>query len=131
MLDLIVVHKLNVGLIFLDQEKTFDIMVCDYIFRTPEASRFGPYFIAGIKLLYTDVYLLKINGTLTRPSCIRWPEKVLDRSKKWEWICPQLSTEGRSLRSTISMLRLWLWPAVLHPPDELFDSPKESFMNAF
>lgn len=67
-MDLIKTHRLNVGLISLDQEKVFDRVDHPFIFRTPEAFGFRPYFMACIKLLYTDVYsMLKINGTLTRP----------------------------------------------------------------
>ena len=62
----------------LDQEKAFDRIHHDYIFKTLESFGFGEYFISCIKTLHTNVHsLLKINNSLTfiqfrrdiRPRC--------------------------------------------------------------
>lgn len=61
-------HNLDIGLLSLDQEKAFDRVDHQYLFKTLEAFGFGPYFVSLIKMLYNEVYsMLKINGSLTRP----------------------------------------------------------------
>lgn len=72
LLQLTDIHKLDVGLLSLDQEKAFDRVDHHYLFKTLTAFGFGEKFISQVQLLYTDVYsMLKINGVLTRtfPVC--------------------------------------------------------------
>ncbi len=61
-------HNLDIGFLSLDQEKAFDRVDHQYLFKTLEAFGFGPYFVSLIKMLYNEIYsMLKINGSLTRP----------------------------------------------------------------
>ncbi len=61
-------HNLDIGFLSLDQEKAFDRVDFQYLFKTLEAFGFGPYFVSIIKMLYNEIYsMLKINGSLTRP----------------------------------------------------------------
>lgn len=69
--DILEVSKifgLNTGLISLDQEKAFDRVEHQYLWRTMQAFGFGPVFIAMTQVLYRDIHsVLKINGGLSAP----------------------------------------------------------------
>lgn len=61
-------HHLDIGFLSLDQEKAFDRVDHQYLFKTMEAFGFGPYFVSLIKILYNGIYsMLRLNGSLTRP----------------------------------------------------------------
>lgn len=56
------------GLISLDQEKAFDRVEHDYLWKTLQAFGFSSDFIGYIKVLYNDIEsLLKVNGGLCAP----------------------------------------------------------------
>ncbi|KAK3514786.1 hypothetical protein QTP70_031014, partial [Hemibagrus guttatus] len=58
----------DLGLISLDQEKAFDRVEHQYLWKTLEAFGLSPSLIAMIKVLYQDVEsVLKINGGLSAP----------------------------------------------------------------
>ncbi|KAK3567954.1 hypothetical protein QTP86_027414, partial [Hemibagrus guttatus] len=58
----------NLGLISLDQEKAFDRVEHQYLWKTLEAFGLSPSLIAIMKVLYQDVEsVLKINGGLSAP----------------------------------------------------------------
>ena len=53
----------NLALIFIDQEKAFDRMSHDFIFKKLERFGFGEYFINWVKTICFDTKsLVKING---------------------------------------------------------------------
>lgn len=59
---------IDVGLISLDQEKAFDWVEHQYLWRTLAAFGFSPGFVAMIQVLYCDITsVLKINGVLSGP----------------------------------------------------------------
>ena len=63
-------ENIPLAIVSLDQEKAFDRIHHDYLFKTLESFGFGfgEYFISCIKNLYTNVHsLLKINNSLTSP----------------------------------------------------------------
>ena len=73
-------ENIPLPIVSLDQEKAFDRIHHDYLFKTLDSFGFGfgEYFISCIKNLYTNVHsLLKINNSLTfiqfrrgiRPRC--------------------------------------------------------------
>jgi len=58
----------DMGLISLDQEKAFDRVEHDYLWKTLQAFGFSSDFIGYIKILYNDIEsLLKVNGGLCAP----------------------------------------------------------------
>ena len=60
--------NLDAGLISLDQEKAFDRVEREYLWKTLAAFGFSPVFIDKIKVLYCDAEsILKINGGLCSP----------------------------------------------------------------
>lgn len=69
--DLFDVSKIlgvDMGLISLDQEKAFDRVEHDYLWKTLQAFGFSSDFIGYIKILYNDIEsLLKVNGGLFAP----------------------------------------------------------------
>lgn len=69
--DLFDVSKIlgiDMGLISLDQEKAFDRVEHDYLWKTLQAFGFSSDFIGYIKVLYNDIEsLLKVNGGLCAP----------------------------------------------------------------
>ncbi|KAI3376859.1 hypothetical protein L3Q82_000115 [Scortum barcoo] len=59
---------IGTGLISIDQEKAFDRVEHQYLWKTLAAFGFSPGFIARIQVLYRDVAsILKINGGLAAP----------------------------------------------------------------
>ena len=61
-------ENISLAIVSLDQEKAFDRIHHNYLFKTLESFGFGEYFISCIKTVYTNVYsLLKINNSLTSP----------------------------------------------------------------
>ena len=61
-------NNLPLGIVSLDQEKAFDRVDHQWLFRTLSAFGFGENFISHIKLMYkTPECLLKINHELTTP----------------------------------------------------------------
>ena len=61
-------ENIPLAIVSLDQEKAFDRIHHDYLFKTLERFGFGEYFISCIMTLYTNVHsLLKINNSLTSP----------------------------------------------------------------
>lgn len=62
------VFNVDFGLISLDQEKAFDRVDHEYLFRVLKAFGFGPVFNCFIRLLYHNVFsVVKINNSLTVP----------------------------------------------------------------
>lgn len=60
------------ALIFLDQEKAFDRMSHEFIFKTLEKFGFGNKFIEWIKIIYSDmISSVKVNGFLTAEFIIK------------------------------------------------------------
>ncbi|KAK3521002.1 hypothetical protein QTP86_015762 [Hemibagrus guttatus] len=58
----------DLGLISLDQEKAFDRVEHQYLWKTLEAFGFSPSLIAMVKVMYQDAEsVLKINGGLSAP----------------------------------------------------------------
>lgn len=59
---------LDIGLISLDQEKAFDRVEHNYLWKTLQAFGFNPEFLSYVKVLYCDIEsILKINGGLCAP----------------------------------------------------------------
>ncbi|KAK3539285.1 hypothetical protein QTP86_033694, partial [Hemibagrus guttatus] len=59
---------LKTGLIFLDQEKAFDRVEHEYLWKVLEAFGFNPGVIAMIRVLYCEIEsVLKVNGGLCAP----------------------------------------------------------------
>uniref|UniRef100_A0A3Q3AE51 Reverse transcriptase domain-containing protein n=1 Tax=Kryptolebias marmoratus TaxID=37003 RepID=A0A3Q3AE51_KRYMA len=59
---------LQAGLISLDQEKAFDRVEHDFLWKTMKGFGFGEGLIAKIQVLYSDIEsVLKINGSLCAP----------------------------------------------------------------
>ncbi|KAK3521155.1 hypothetical protein QTP70_000521 [Hemibagrus guttatus] len=59
---------LKTGLIFLDQEKAFDRVEHEYLWKVLEAFGFNPGFVAMIRVLYSEIEsVLKVNGGLCAP----------------------------------------------------------------
>ncbi len=66
LIDLVNKEDTEGAFIFLDQEKAFDRVDHDLLFKTMDAFGFGEEFIKWIKLLYTDASTkVKINGFFT------------------------------------------------------------------
>ncbi|KAJ3599519.1 hypothetical protein NHX12_033478 [Muraenolepis orangiensis] len=60
--------EIETGLISIDQEKAFDRVEHQYLWRTLQAFGFSPGFIAMIQVLYRDIEsMVKINGGLSAP----------------------------------------------------------------
>ncbi|KAJ3609222.1 hypothetical protein NHX12_023746 [Muraenolepis orangiensis] len=67
-LDISSALGLETGLISIDQEKAFDRVEHQYLWKTLEAFGFSPGLIAKIKALYSNIEsVLKINGGLSAP----------------------------------------------------------------
>ncbi|KAK3526114.1 hypothetical protein QTP70_015999, partial [Hemibagrus guttatus] len=70
-LDILDVSRLlglKTGLIFLDQEKAFDRVEHEYLWKVLETFRFNPGFVAMIRVLYCEIEsVLKVNGGLCAP----------------------------------------------------------------
>ncbi|KAI3351100.1 hypothetical protein L3Q82_005669 [Scortum barcoo] len=67
-----VVNEHGTGLISIDQEKAFDRVEHQYLWKTLAAFGFSPGFIARIQVLYHDVAsILKINGGLAAPFTVQ------------------------------------------------------------
>ncbi|KAK3575617.1 hypothetical protein QTP86_031502 [Hemibagrus guttatus] len=59
---------LKTGLIFLDQEKAFDRVEHEYLWKVLEAFGFNPGFIGMIRVLYCEIEsVLKVDGGLCAP----------------------------------------------------------------
>ncbi|KAK3520120.1 hypothetical protein QTP70_014376, partial [Hemibagrus guttatus] len=59
---------LQTGLIFLDQEKAFDRVEHEYLWKVLETFGFNPGFIAMVKVFYCEIEsVLKVNGGLCAP----------------------------------------------------------------
>ncbi|KAK3521892.1 hypothetical protein QTP70_019009, partial [Hemibagrus guttatus] len=59
---------LKTGLVFLDQEKAFDRVEHEYLWKVLEAFGFNPGFVAMIRVLYCEIEsVLKVNGGLCAP----------------------------------------------------------------
>ena len=54
LIDIINLRKEKAAFIFLDQEKAFDRMSHNFIFKTLKAFGFGDNFIKWVKIFYTD-----------------------------------------------------------------------------
>lgn len=67
-LDYTKLHEVNVGFLFLDQEKAFDRVDHGFLYDTMTAFGFGDGFMSWIKLLYMNAScILKIGGGLSKP----------------------------------------------------------------
>uniref|UniRef100_A0A4W5P160 Reverse transcriptase domain-containing protein n=1 Tax=Hucho hucho TaxID=62062 RepID=A0A4W5P160_9TELE len=67
-LDYSKLYEVNVGFLFLDQEKAFDRVDHGFLYDTMSAFGFGDGFISWIKLLYMNAScILKIGGGLSKP----------------------------------------------------------------
>ena len=63
---------IGTGLISIDQEKAFDRVEHQYLWKTLAASGFSPGFIASIQVLYCDIVsILKINGGLAESFAVQ------------------------------------------------------------
>ncbi|TWW78214.1 Transposon TX1 uncharacterized 149 kDa protein ORF 2, partial [Takifugu flavidus] len=63
---------IDTGLISLDQEKAFDRVEHQYLWKTLAAFGFSPGFIARVQVMYSDVAsILKINGGLAAPFTVQ------------------------------------------------------------
>jgi len=63
--DLISIGKrdaLDIGFLSLDQEKAFDRVDHEYLFKTLEAFGFGSNFVSLIKFLYNNIYSMLRNA---------------------------------------------------------------------
>ena len=66
LIDVINLRKEKATFIFLDQEKAFDRMSHNFMFKTLKAFGFGDNFIKWVKIVYTDTKsAVKVNGFLT------------------------------------------------------------------
>jgi hypothetical protein len=60
--------KLNAAILLLDQEKAFDRVNHDFLFKTLKHFGFGTNFISWIKILFKNIFSkIKINGFQTEP----------------------------------------------------------------
>jgi len=60
--------KKDLGVLSLDQEKAFDRVDHEYLFKVLKGYGFGDVFISYIKLLYSNVYVMvKVGGGLSAP----------------------------------------------------------------
>ncbi len=61
-------NNIDMGLLSLDQEKAFDRVDHQFLFRVLKAFGFGDTFVAMIKLLYNDATcMVKMSGGLSVP----------------------------------------------------------------
>ena len=66
LIDAINMKKGKAAFIFLDQEKAFDRMSHQFIFKTLRTFGFGENFIKWVKIVYTNTKsAVKVNGFLT------------------------------------------------------------------
>ena len=72
LIDVIHLRKEKAAFIFLAQEKAFDRMSHNFIFKTLKAFGFGDNFIKWVKIVYTDTKSsVKVNGFLTHEFSIQ------------------------------------------------------------
>uniref|UniRef100_A0A674PDY1 Uncharacterized protein n=1 Tax=Takifugu rubripes TaxID=31033 RepID=A0A674PDY1_TAKRU len=68
----------DTGLISLDQEKAFDRVEHQFLWKVMERFGFSPGFIAMIRVLYCDIEsMLKFNGSLCAPFRVLRVENML------------------------------------------------------
>lgn len=62
------IYNVDFGVLSLDQEKAFDRVDHNYLFKVLECYGFGEHFLSWIRILYTDaVSMVKIGGGLSVP----------------------------------------------------------------
>jgi hypothetical protein len=67
-LDICKLSDVNVGFLSLDQEKTFDCVDHQYLFKTMKAFGFGDVLLSWMSLLYAgDSCVVKVGGGLSCP----------------------------------------------------------------
>ncbi|KAK3532262.1 hypothetical protein QTP86_013899, partial [Hemibagrus guttatus] len=120
---------LKTGLIFLDQEKAFDRVEHEYLWKVLEAFGFNPGFVAMIKVLYCEIEsVLKVNGGLCasfkvlrsiRQGCAL-SEHVKGKLSRWKRLVPRMSYRGRTLViNNLAASFLWHKLTCVDPPPNL------------
>ncbi len=62
------INDSDLGILSIDQEKAFDRVDHDYLFKVLKSFGFGDQFISYVKLLYFDVsVLIKVGGGISAP----------------------------------------------------------------
>ncbi|KAK3511548.1 hypothetical protein QTP70_009337 [Hemibagrus guttatus] len=120
---------LKTGLIFLDQEKAFDRVEHEYLWKVLEAFGFNPGFVAMIKMLYCEIEsVLKVNGGLCAPFKVlrgirqgcALSEHVKGRLSRWKRLVPRMSYRGRTLViNNLAASFLWHKLTCVDPPPNL------------
>ena len=66
LIDLVDAEDTEAAFIFLDQEKAFDRVDHDFLYKMMEAFGIGPIFIRWIKIIYSNASTrVRVNGYLT------------------------------------------------------------------